>query len=298
MGILELYQDFGIQYQAEGHKHCRPGWVNVPCPFCTGNPGLHLGAHISSGRFYCWRCGWKPAKKVVSKLFGIDEREAGKLLIKYKATKGRAQEHQNQRIQLHPHKLPHPCGPLMRSHKRYLTGRGFDPEYLEREWELLGTGPVSYLDKIDYKHRIIAPIFWGGERVSFQSRDVSGQAGLRYISCPQAREKIPHQKILYGKDWDRKTGICVEGITDVWRFGPSAFATFGIDLTHAQVRWIAKLFKRVFIVFDDDPQAIKQAQLLASELSFRNIETHIKNITGDPGGMSQKEADYLVSQLI
>jgi hypothetical protein len=46
MDIIGLYRDFGIEHRTEGHKHCRPGWVNTECPFCTGNAGLHLGWHI------------------------------------------------------------------------------------------------------------------------------------------------------------------------------------------------------------------------------------------------------------
>ncbi len=299
MGILELYQDFGIQFQTEGHKHCRPGWANLECPFCAGNPGLHLGCHINSGRFYCWRCGRKPASKAIAKLLGVEKNKAEELIRKYKITQRSSSFHstQDHKIQFHPHKLPSHSGPLTLAHRKYLLKRQYNPDTIEKEWGLLGTGPVSSLDGIDYKHRIIIPIFWKGEQVSFQTRDITGKSNIKYIACPKAREKILHQNILYGKDWDREVGICVEGVTDVWRLGSIAFAVFGIEYTYRQIRAIAKQFKRVVVLFDDDPQAVKQGKFLVSELVFRGVDCWQEIIKGDPGDMSQEEANYLVKQI-
>ena len=44
MDIVQLYQDHNVDFMTEGHPHCRPGWVNTVCPFCTGNPGYHLSS--------------------------------------------------------------------------------------------------------------------------------------------------------------------------------------------------------------------------------------------------------------
>lgn len=46
MDIVRLYHDYGVDHRTEGHKHCRPGWVNTECPFCEGNKGFHLGWNI------------------------------------------------------------------------------------------------------------------------------------------------------------------------------------------------------------------------------------------------------------
>jgi len=103
---------------------------------------------------------------------------------------------------------------------------------------------------------------------------------------------------LYGKqEYWTDTGICVEGPTDVWRFGFQAFATSGIKYTPAQVRVIAKTFKRIFVVYDDDPQAVIQAKKLVAELQFRGLKAIRVTIEGDPGSMKQDEADYFVKQL-
>ena len=109
---------------------------------------------------------------------------------------------------------------------------------------------------------------------------------------------IRHQSILYGKQeaW-KNIGICVEGVTDVWRLGFSSFATFGISFTPSQVRNIVKHFKKVVILFDDDPQAQEQAKKLMGELRFRGVETWKENIVGDPAGLNQDDANSLVKEI-
>jgi len=184
-------------------------------------------------------------------------------------------------------------------HRKYLIRRKFDPDKLEREWGLLGTGPVSRLDRINYSRRILIPIHWDGKLVSFQTRDITGRSELKYLACSLEREKIPHKTILYGKQeaWN-DTGICVEGVTDVWRLGPAAFAVFGIEYKPQQVRLIAKTFHRVAVVFDDDPQAVVQADKLVAELRFRGVDAWRVDIVGDPGDMDQDDADYLVREIV
>jgi len=301
--LEQLLQDFHVPFQTTGHKHCRPGWANMPCPFCTGNPGLHLGVHLSTNTWTCWRCGPKPRWVALAKVLGVNTQEAKKLFKQYQKQYGYgypSPQNTNKLIKIRPTKLPSDCGQLMHHHKQYLIRRGFDPEEIEREWGVKGAGPAAMLDKVEYKNRIIIPIYWGNRLVSFQGRAIREGVEPKYKACPKTRETIPHQTVLYGKQeaWSSRVGICVEGAMDVWRLGKEAFAVFGISYTKKQIRWIAKLFKRVFIVFDDDPQAQQQAQKLAGELAFREVGVENVEIEGDPGGMKQEEARYLVKNLL
>ena len=230
--------------------------------------------------------------------FKIDEKQAKELLRKYKSTPGSKKS--EPKIKFKPHKLPSGTASMKQQHRKYLEDRGFDADYLEQEWYLLGTGPISRLDGTDYKHRILAPIFWDGKQVTFQTRDITGKSNVKYMACPKEREGIHHKHIIYSNpkiSWD-SVGICVEGITDVWRLGEQAFATFGIKTTQRQIRLIARQFDRIIILFDDDPQAQQQAKQLQAELEVRGVETIIETIQGDPGDMPQDDADHLVKQLV
>lgn len=301
MNTQQLFEDYNIIYAGEEDRHYRPGWINVVCPFCTGNPGNHLGCSLKGGYFYCFRCGFHPAAKAISKLFGVQKHEARALIKKYKLpTAGIKRKYEPViKIRTKAHRLPAGTGLLTERHKQYLEKRGFDPERLIKEWGLVGTGPIAMLDGINYKHRIIAPIIWNGVRVSFQGRDITERHKLKYLTCPASRELVHHKDILYGKQtaWDF-TGICVEGITDVWRFGVNAFATFGIEYTNAQIRVIAKAFHRVAVVFDYEPQAVRQANKLVADLKFRGLDAWRVDVYEDPGSMSQTDADNLVKTIM
>jgi hypothetical protein len=300
LDIQRLYQDYNIPYSTDGHKHCRPGWINIECPFCVGNSGVHLGATLDGQRFHCWRCGGKHSIKALCKILNTSYEQVKILIREYGGVKKKSKVATTSAtiLKKRPFKFPTGACNLGKQHIQYLKNRKFNATKLERIWELTGTGPIALLEKINYKHRIIAPIYWNGEIVSFQSRDVTNKSDLRYMACPQIRERIDHQNILYGRqsDWG-PFGICVEGITDVWRFGPIAFSVFGIDYTSNQLREIVNHFKGVAVVFDDDPQAVKQADILIGELKFRGVHAWSVQIEGDPGSMSQYEANELVQRL-
>jgi hypothetical protein len=299
MNLEQLYRDFNIPYVTEGHKHSRPGWINTECPFCSGNPGYHLGYDIAGNKFVCWRCGGHFAPKVIAKLCGVSFSEANTLLRQYGALVGKSPEIKR-KVKIKTFKLPPDSQELTKSHRKYLISRGYDPDEIIKTWGILGTGIYSKMDNINYSRRLIIPYNWNGNMVSFDTRDITGTAQNKYRACSEIREEINHKHILYGKQklW-KDTGLCVEGTTDVWRLGVNSFAVSGIKYTPKQVRIIAKTFTRVPVIFDPEPQAKIQADKLVGELRFRGVDAFRVDIDWpDPGKMPQNEADYFVKQLI
>jgi hypothetical protein len=300
MDIQRLLHDYKIPFVTEGHKHSREGWVNIPCPFCSGNPGYHLGIHEDGNGAHCWRCGAHPVPKVLSAVLHLPESKVRAIMHKYKGRIHRRRTDEA-KVSIFPLRLPKPNSALTGQYKRYLEKRGFDPDKLEKEWGLLQTGPVSLLDNISYSHRILIPIYWDGGIVSFQARDITDKSPLKYLACPKRREKIHHKNILYGKQeyWKKSKGIIVvEGATDVWRLGAHAAATFGIEFKMEQILLLSRLHNRFFIIFDDEPQAQRQAKVLATKLKTLGKEAYIEKIEGDPGSMKQEDANHLVKYLL
>ena len=297
MDIITFLQDCKVPFVTEG-KNVSEGWVSIKCLFCD-DPSYHLGINIGGSYAYCWRCGWHPLELIITKLAGTSKVESIEILKQLRIrTEGHAPRKTVNKIQ-NNYRLPTGVSVMTARHRNYLEKRRFDPDYLEKQWKLIGTGPGSTLDRIDFKHRIIIPVIWNNKEVSFTSRDITGKSQLRYITCPKEREIIPVKSILYGKQnlW-KKTGICVEGPADVWRFGPQSFATLGIEFTAKQVREITRAFRRVFVCYDNDAAAISQANKLIAELRFREVEAYQINIASDPADMDQTVADYLVKQLL
>ena len=296
MDIIRFYRDFGVEHLTEGHKHCRPGWVNAVCPYCTGNPGWHLSWNIQEEYFVCWRCGWHPPLKTFSLLTNVSEYEVKNVLPSYGINRTIIHRKEVEKKEL---KFPSGVSELRVSHTKYLIERGFTPSKIIDTWKIQSTSPTSLLDGMSYKHRILIPFYWNGQVVSFDSRDVTDKQQNKYQACPKEREILEHKKILYGnQEYWTDTGICVEGPTDVWRLGPASFATSGIKYTPAQLKLIANTFKRVAVVYDDESQAQTQAKNLVADLKFRGIDAWNVKIKGDPGGLTDIEAKKLVKSIL
>jgi DNA primase len=174
----------------------------------------------------------------------------------------------------------------------YLLGRDFDPDQIERDYQIVGTGPLG-----DYKHRIIVPIYRQGQLISYMGRDVTGRVKKRYKNCPGEQQVFPAKSWLYGLDrcWDRDRVLVVEGPTDVWRMGIGAVATMGINWTWEQAALLAG-FKTVFLLFDPEDQAQEQARKLTEVLVLGGVDTEVVQLNAgeqDPGSLSRDRVLYL-----
>lgn len=302
--IDDLYHKYGIPTSPEGHKHHRPGWVNIECPHCKGD-GYHLGFNTQGAYFYCFRCGGHPVNVTLMKLFQVSYTQAETIAKTYKLFKRATIENTAftpglVKIKKKSFKFPSEIIELEKQHKQYLIKRNFDPDYLVETWGLKGTSPFSKLDGIDYRFRILIPILWDKKPVTFQARDYTGKQEIKYKACPEEREIIHHKHILYGHPslWEKRKGILVEGAADVWRLGVSACCTFGTGYTREQVRLMTKMFDELVILFDPEPLAQKSALSLQQELAFWGVRSHVyTDISTDPGDMSDDDATHLLKEL-
>ena len=300
MKMMELLDAYHIPYFTGG-KNISAGWIALKCPMPScGDPSNHMGYNLAAEYFSCWRCGKHPLQKVLTRLLKINEKEVYAIIREYGGTShAHKLEPEAIRVGARRFKYPSSTDIMGTQHKNYLRSRNFNPRAIEKEWGVLGTGPIALLDEMNYKHRIVVPIYWDRQVVSFVSRDITNRHEKRYIVCPKAREVIHHKRILYGKqeEWTRM-GIAVEGVTDVWRLGPKAFATFGIEYTIAQVNQIRKSFKRVCVLYDNEPQAQTKATKLIRDLQMYGVDAFGCCVLGcDPGDMNQDDADYLVKEI-
>jgi 5S rRNA maturation endonuclease (ribonuclease M5) len=222
------------------------------------------------------------AKEIIKKYKGLTRSKPAKVIIRRKGFK-----------------LPTGITELQQNHKNYLIKRNFNPDELIKLWDIKGTGPMSKLDKISYKFGIFIPIYWKGKLVSFQTRDITNKQSKKYMICPKDREVISLKDIVYrNPECTSDIGICCEGVTDVWRLGMNAFCTFGVQYKRKQLRLISKLYKRVFILYDNDTAGKIQGNKLLADLKFAGVEAIKIDIDNDPGSMKQEDANYLVNQLI
>lgn len=296
LDIKAILDKYGISYATRG-KWARPGWVQVHCPFCTGHEGWHGGINVQHLYYHCWRCRWHPLDQALSHILDVSWREARDLL------KAHTTGHTEVR---HPGMSPAPTkvrlpigGPWSRVYD-YLEGRGFNPYHTINQWDLKPGHPGS-----PYKLRIIAPIYMDGRLVSYQGRDMLGREP-KYKACPTAEEIYHHKYTMYGIDeaTEKKpllggAVVVVEGITDVWRLGAGAVATFGTGFTQQQVRLLANRFDKHFVWFDNEPEAQRQADKLAQQLCGLGKEAMVVlSDKPDPAEVGGEEVAGVWRQLI
>ena len=162
---------------------------------------------------------------------------------------------------------------------------------------------IVNLKIINFKQRLVIPIYWNGRIVSFQTRDITDRSGVKYIACPKYREIIHHKHILYVNpiNWEIMKGgrgVVVEGVTDVWKLGDFSIATFGIKYKMEQVRILAKHLKEIVIIYDFENQAQQQADVLIKQLEFRGVQVAKEKIENDPGSLSYDDAKHLMKQIM
>lgn len=289
--VIGFCQKYGIEHVTEGHKHTRPGWVQMECPFCVGNPGYHLGFSTEAGVWNCWRCGSKRLWDVLVALLGGNAQEASRALREYK---GRPEPRLQRRKRAQELEIPSGLQPLTKRARRYLQERKFDPDLIASMWEVQSTSNIGRL-----RYRIFVPIIVEGHMVSWMCRDVTGKSGVKYLAQAEDKEIISNKETLYGMDQaGGTTCVVVEGVTDVWRLGPGAVATFGIKYTPKQVSTLIKNFRNFHILFDPDNQAVKQASALGRTLSMLGGKVKLWHLnTCDPGDLPQSAANDLMREV-
>jgi DNA primase len=294
---IKFVRDHNIPTADHESKHYHENWVNVECPFCTGNPGEHLGYNTDKGYWNCYRCGYHNVVTVIEKLLNVTKDEARRIAKTYGARpqlKEKTNEHSSRPGVV---KLPYGTDRMLEPHRYYLEKRGYDPNELEELWGLKGTGILG-----PYKFRIIAPIYHNEKLVSYQGRDITDKSPLKYKACRAEEEVMPHKETLYGIDKAKgHSVVVVEGITDVWRLGPGAVATFGIEWTPEQAL-LLKEYLRVFIMYDfGEDQAQINASKLGAVLSGFGVDTEklmVQDFQGDPADLSDKKAKKLMKQIL
>lgn len=297
LDIIRFYTDFRIPIAPPHHKHTRRGWVNTICPFHQGSTGgYHLGYNLVKGYFFCFGCGWHPTDLTIQTFTKTDKRQAKKILQSYESTGQLLKPNQQEEPYEKPDKLkwPEGYGRMVAAHRNYLLRRGFNPEGLEREWDLGGTRYWGF-----YAFRIVVPIVFRGEVVSWQSRDITDKQKAKYLPCPKEQELLHHKQLLYGLDKAKgRIGVVVEGVTGVWRLGPGAVATFGVEYTSSQLLLLCESFDEIRILYDGDEPGQRAAEQMGCELGAMGREVEILEPVGcDSGDMPQEIADKIMKEV-
>lgn len=295
------------------HKEIRTSkdWVNTNCPFCRKPVDTHCngGFSLTVPSYNCWRCGKHNWVEALSLIYNISPLEARKMAYNYsygdtviekKISKG------------HNLKLPG-YSTLTENEIKYLTNRNYNIPYLQKKFGIQGGGIWG-----DWSYRIIIPIFYKGELVSWTGRSILDKSVMKELNIPRYKNLSIEQSvvdpktILFNSDNSRNDSvILVEGPFDVMRMGNDTVCSLGTSVTEAQKLYLVQNYGKVFIAFDNEVSAQNKAHKLGKELvslgtevEVVNIcEDYIKNENGiimpknDPGELTQKEVNEIKTEL-
>lgn len=289
MTLEDILDENQIPYKAHGeHHHTTSGHLQIDCPFCSSDSHkFRMGVRIGTTACTCWTCGYHNLIEVLATLTGLPGARVRALLPTLGKLRRPAERPATGRL-----RLPTGHSALFDQHRRYLRGRGFDPDRLEKLWDLRGIGVHHRLG-----WRILIPIYLHGKVVSWTTRAL-GTGGAKYLSARPSEEAISHKTLLYGSDFARHAIVIVEGPVDVWRIGPGAVATFGLMYSVAQVRAAAEYPVRA-VAFDNEPAAQRAAVRLCELLSAYPGRTELVELeAADPGEASDGEVAELRKRFL
>lgn len=282
MDIRQILRSLSIPWNEQGQSPLvTSGWLGIECPVCgagTGKTGF--GIHITTLRTSCWKCSGLGLVQALTLISGQPYAEIKRLLgdlapeAPQPQVKGRLQ-------------LPANVGDLVGCHRKYLQGRGFDPDEIAQKWGVAGIGPNGGL----YKFRLFIPVHdVRGKVVSWTTRAIGTVPhGERYRGASRAQSDIPRGELLYGEQHVRHAAICCEGPSDCWRIGYGAVATAGVGYSRAQILKLSKIPVRC-VCFDREPAAQKRARDLAKQLACFDGETTVIQLSGkDPADSPLEE---------
>lgn len=237
--------------------------------------GLSIARPVAS----CWRCGSRRMSEV---LWLLTDKRVG---LK---SSGLEYHHTKRERLTGAYKPLSGLGPMTDIHKGYLLHRGYDWEIVENFWRVQATRHRwdSFL------WRLFIPVYLDGQPVSWTTRSIAKDPGLRYISASEDEEAISHKTLLYGEEHCDQTVIVVEGPLDVWAVGPGAVCTFGTAFTPQQLNRLAKYSRRI-LVYDaqGDTAGERAVEGLGAALAMLPGTTDIVKLTtgSDPGSASCDE---------
>jgi hypothetical protein len=295
MSLQSFLDDYHIEYKTEGHHHCRQGWIQIHCPYCSPKSGWHLGIQEDWKVANCWRCGKHTFWNLLATLTG---EYPGKLLTEYHLDK-RVDSGLSESIGIKQYCFPpHFANTLTSTTCTYLESRGFDPYHMHHLWGIQSTSHIG-----DTPHRIYIPIYHKDDlhsHVSYTCRAI-GDIQPKYLNAKPDNEIMPIKSTLYGEWAVGRTSpyiIVCEGPTDVWRLGSPAVATYGVNYSLAQVRRMAR-YSTVVLLYDNDSAGKKEQLKLCSVLRLMGVKVLEIDLvdTKDPGELSNEEAFCLMKEI-
>lgn len=305
-----LYADLEWEPQhssgAEDKGFCLDPWQMHKNGDTTGK----LAINRDKGVYNCWVCGGGTILSLVMEVKGLTDKEATAYLYEFtRKDKVSPQEFYEkvQRLLTVEEKVSKPfphfnnkvVDQWVDNEHQWFAERGISDEV--RRYFKLGYNPAARTFKANmgtYEgEAIILPHFWKAKLVGWQSRWLSPDKP-RWVAKYTNTSDFPREETLWGYDFacgQSKPPIVVESVPSALYLlteGYPAIATFGSQITPAQLRLLRGFQSGVLLARDNDEAGRKWLQT-ATEYLERYIKVlHVPPVNGegaDLGDLSPEE---------
>lgn len=282
--IKELLTKHQVHFVEAGHNVAL-GNVNIKCPFCSDDPSEHLGIHLKSGVWGCWRNAQhrgKNLKRLLKKLgitlldptFDQSDIEAIANGTFFKSNKLKYVE--GPRVTELPKEFVkiNSSGSIDKRYHRYLQSRGFhDPAQVIADYDLHRCNDRQS----PWDDRLIVPV-WVGDEVCWTGRAIY-ENPMRYLSAKGGEARNIKHCLFNFNDLLLDSGealVITEGPFDALKgdmYGkPRVRFTciFGISTLSAEqarlIRYLSYKYDQVWLALDQSATA--NAVAMAAEIAF------------------------------
>jgi len=273
--MLETMKDY-LESQGIATRRRSNQWLNICCPFCigksSGSADFDFRLGINEAEFYhCFRCSRTGNTQfLLQELVGLSESEYTKIftegqLLSEEPTdtqianifaKKEIEQKEEVEVILPGTPVSHILG-VFGCLDKFIESRGFNIDMYER-------AGCRYCGSGRYAGRLIFPIYYKGELVSFQARDVTGKKKPKFDSLGGVNIHSYTYCLEESSDI-----IVVEGMMDAWRTGAGANALFGKEMTKKQRNILTtKLLCGTSIVFALDGDAKLKSMEYAEDMAI------------------------------
>lgn len=279
MNFIKLFEDYHIPAVPDK----KGPWVNIDCPYCDEKGHYNMGINCAGDYYHCWKSPHSyPIKKVLSDVLNVPMNSLDEILSGYEGGKNLSHRFlKKSKVK----KIELPTDTFTPAERKYLKARGFSPKYLHEKYGLVGGGISG-----KWKFRIIIPIYYNGQLMSWTGRSILSKKKIKELGIPRYKnlsieESVKNPKELFFNldNCKGKEVVLTEGSFDVLRFDGNAICSLGTELTEGQITLLSERFEKVFILFDNEPEAQEKARKFGMQISSMGVEVEIVEAFSDFG---------------
>ena len=278
--------------------------VNSNCPYCdTKIDSFNMGFNPAGDYCTCWKCGGHRLDDALSKLLSIPKNKIDEVIEQYKGRMTLLNKLNGKRIGS-ASELKLPTDTFTPMERKYLTSRNFNPKLLHNKYKVVGGGITG-----DWKYRIIIPLIINGKIISWTGRSILEKSKLKELNIPRYKNLSIEESVINPKEClfnldhaKNKTVVLTEGAFDVMRLGDDFICSFGTSLTQSQIKELKMRYEKIFIMFDNEPEAQEKAKKYGMMLSSVGVDVEIVDAysdfnKNDGGELNDEEVKIIRKEL-